>query len=149
MTQILYEENPIWHEPLTPSDPHEVAWIETDERGRWGPFSPGGPPDRSETVTFDRYEPTLVELTARLDRPGFVVLADVDYPGWTLTIDGVPSPILRANRLMRGAAVQAGTHTLVYTYDPPSVKIGAAISLAGLAALLGLGVWSARRRARP
>ncbi len=149
MTQILYEENPIWHEPLVPSDPHEVAWIETDERGRWAPFATGGAPERSETVTFDRYEPTRVELTARLARPGFVVLADVDYPGWNLTIDDLPAPILRANRLMRGAAVPEGTHTLVYTYDPPSVKIGAAISLAGLMALLGLAIWSARGSEAP
>ncbi len=39
-----------------------------------------------------------------------VILADVYYPGWELTIDGKPAPIYPVNRLMRGAAVTAGTH---------------------------------------
>lgn len=146
MTEILYEENPIWHEPREVIDPREVAWIETDERGRWSSFASGGAPERSEAVGFDRYEPTRVEMTARLSRPGFVVLADVDFPGWRLTIDGKPAPILKANRLMRGAAVEAGTHRLVYTFEPASLKVGVSASLAGFAALAGLVVWSIRQR---
>ena len=45
---------------------------------------------------------------------------------------------------MRGAAVPSGTHTLVYTYDPPSLKVGIAGTLAGLLTLLGLAAWSRR-----
>ena len=59
-------------------------------------------------------------------------MADVDYPGWRLTIDGKPAPIWKTNRLMRGAGVQSGVHKLVYTYEPVSVRLG----LAGT----GLGV---------
>ena len=77
-----------------------------------------------------------------LQRPGIVVLADAFERGWRLTIDGRPAPILRANLLMRAASVSAGAHKLIYTYDPPSVRIGAAISLSGLAALAGLAFWA-------
>ncbi|MBV8228550.1 MAG: hypothetical protein JO329_01080 [Planctomycetaceae bacterium] len=35
-------------------------------------------------------------------------------PGWTLTIDGRTGEILRVNRMMRGAAVGAGTHRIAY-----------------------------------
>ncbi|MGO9846361.1 MAG: YfhO family protein [Methylocella sp.] len=70
-----------------------------------------------------------------------VILADTYYPGWRLTIDGKPAPILRANRMMRGAAVRAGVHRLVYTYEPSSFRIGLIVSLAGAIVLLAL-VWS-------
>ena len=87
-------------------------------------------------------------LDATLSRPGLVILADVFYPGWTLTIDDKPAPIFRANRLMRAAAVEKGTHTLVYTYKPRSFQVGAAISLVGLAALVALSGWSVRQGRR-
>ena len=83
--------------------------------------TPVGP---AESVAVTRYEPQRVELVASLQHPGLVILADTYYPGWNLTIDGLPAPIYRTNRLMRGAAVKAGRHTLVYTYDPDSFRIG-------------------------
>jgi hypothetical protein len=69
------------------------------------------------------------------------VLADVYYPGWRLTIDGVTAPIYRINRIMRGAAVDHGPHHLVFTYAPASFKWGLIISAVGIGslALLGLG----------
>ena len=40
---------------------------------------------------------------------------------------------------MRGAAVDAGTHRLVYSYRPRSFLIGLIVSLVGLAAFVILG----------
>jgi hypothetical protein len=65
-------------------------------------------------------------------------LADVDYPGWRLAIDGEPAPIYRVNRLMRGAAVKAGRHHLVYSYEPRSFYLGRWVSVAGLVVFLTL-----------
>ncbi len=62
------------------------------------------------------------------------------YPGWTLQIDGKSAPILRTNRLMRGAAVAAGTHRLVYRYDPLSFRLGGLVSLLSIALGVGFGV---------
>jgi hypothetical protein len=55
------------------------------------------------------------------------------------------SSIFRANRMMRAAAVPAGEHTLVDTYDPLSFRIGAIISLAGPIVLLTFA-WSSHSR---
>jgi uncharacterized membrane protein YfhO len=68
------------------------------------------------------------------------VLADVYYPGWELTIDGKPAPIYRVNGFMRGAAVPANAHQLVYTYAPRSFRIGKVVSIAGLALFVFLGL---------
>ena len=112
-------------------------------------YLPGGLPRRSETVQVRYPSPQRVEIEATLERPGLVVLADVYYPGWELTIDGKPAPIYRVNRLMRGAAVSAGKHHLVYTYAPESFRVGGMISLAGLGLLALLGVACTRRPVDP
>jgi hypothetical protein len=144
MDQILFANDPFWSDPnRRVFDPHAMAWIETDDPKPLASYVRQTGHDPTESVAITRYEPQRVEVEARLNRPGIVILADVYYPGWTLTIDGQPARILRANRLMRGAAVGAGTHRLVYTYDPLSFRLGGLISLVsiGLSLVLGVGSW--------
>jgi uncharacterized membrane protein YfhO len=74
-----------------------------------------------------------------------IILADTFDRGWELKIDGTASPILRANMIMRAAFVPTGSHTLVYTYQPHLLQLGALFSTAGLAILLGLFLWSFSR----
>lgn len=147
MEEILYQAEDLWYNPeRTLWDPRRLAWIETDDAAALQPYRTGGTTGLAETVTVVRNEPQRVELEATLDRPGFVVLADVLYPGWTLTLDGQPAPILKANRVMRGAAVNEGRHRLVFRYEPRSVRVGAMLSLTGLASLAGAALWSRGRR---
>jgi uncharacterized membrane protein YfhO len=94
-------------------------------------------------------DPRQAILEVRLDSPGLVILADVYYPGWELTIDGKPAPIYRVNGSMRGAAVRSGAHRLVYTFAPLSWRIGLVVSIAGLAAFSVLGLWCALRPVDP
>jgi hypothetical protein len=129
-------------EPHPPAlDPlRTLAYVEADRRKELAEYLPGTHPRASESASITSYGPQRVEIDAVLDQPGLVVLADVDYPGWQLTIDDHSAPIYRANHLMRGAAVKSGRHHLVYTYQPRSFQVGVGISLAGLAALVVLGV---------
>ena len=115
-----------------------MAWIETDDPAGLRGIIARRPVEPSESVTVTRHEPQQVELDVVLNQPGLVILADTYYPGWRLTIDGHPAPIYRANRMMRGAAVPAGKHTLVYTFEPQSFLVGAIISGAGALAVLAL-----------
>ncbi len=139
MRTLAFMNDPIWRESdRTVLDLRQVALIETDDEQALRAFLSPTPVAPTESVEVFRYEPQRVELRAKLDRPGLVILADTYYPGWQLSIDGQPAPVLRANRLMRGAAVRAGEHTLLYTYEPASFRVGAVISAAGLIVLLGL-----------
>ena len=69
-----------------------------------------------------------------LESTGLVVLADVNYPGWQLTIDGQPAKIYRVNQMMRGALVPPKQHRLVFTFSPRSFWIGLVVSAVGLVA---------------
>jgi hypothetical protein len=144
MGGLLFQNDAFWSDPNRPVlDARSIAWIETEDRQTLKAFIPGGPADPSENVVVN-HSPQKVELTATLSRPGLVILADVYYPGWRLRIDGKDAPILRANRMMRAAAVAAGTHHLVYWYDPTSFWIGCRLSAAGLAVFLAMGAWTWR-----
>lgn len=150
MQEILFENDHFWYDPnLRVYNPKELAWVESDQLDELKPYLPQGAPRAEETVTITKYGEQRVELEAVLDRPGLVILADVYYPGWRLTIDGKPAPIYRTNRVMRGAAVPAGRSHLVYTYEPDSFRIGGRLSLAGLATLAIVGVYFRRRPNSP
>ena len=125
MRTLAFMNDPIWREPdRAVLDLRQSALIETNDVEPLEPFISPTPVGPTEQVVVTRHEPQRVELTVSLEHPGFVILADTYYPGWHLKIDGQPAPILRVNRLMRGAAVQSGTHRLVYTYEPNSFRIG-------------------------
>lgn len=149
MEEILYQADEIWrNRERVLWNPREVVWIESEDGARLMRYQTRGPTGPGEAVRFVENGPLRVELEATLDRAGFLVLADVYYPGWTLTVDGRPGTILRANRAMRGVALEAGPHRMVFTYEPRSVQVGAAMSLAGLVGLLGAAAWAWRGQRR-
>ena len=140
MQEILYDDDPIWHDStLTAYDPHRLVWIDPGRRLARQLDRPVSPADRDGQGHLP--DPQHVEIEANLESPGVVVLADVYYPGWTLTIDDQPAPIYRVNRMMRGAAVGAGPSPGIRLSAELVLQFGGPITLGGLAitALLGLG----------
>jgi hypothetical protein len=141
LQEIVYADDPIWHDANRHAfDPRRVAWVNNDVIAELGPFLSGRPPRISETVKVNYPSPQCAVLDVSLESPGLVVLADVYYPGWELTINGKPAPIYRVNHLMRGAAVSAGRSRLVYTYKPRSFLVGRVVSILGLAVLVILAL---------
>ena len=67
--------------------------------------------------------------------PLLAVLSDRWYPGCKATVDGVDAPVLRANGVFRAVPIPAGVSDVVFSFEPGSILLGAAISVAGLLAL--------------
>ena len=105
-------------------------------------------------VTLTSYAPN--ELRYRYSSPeaARLVFSEVYYPvGWKLTVEdtGEELPIELEGTLLRAAQVPAGDHTLVMRFDPPSYRIGEAVSRASsivliLAVLGALAVQFVRKR---
>ena len=72
------------------------------------------------SVKIMRHGANRVELAVDTARAGIVVLHDLYYPGWTVKVDGMERPVLRANMLFRGVEVGAGHHVVTFEFDPLS-----------------------------
>jgi O-antigen/teichoic acid export membrane protein len=70
---------------------------------------------------------------------GVLVLADVMFPGWMASVDGVSTPVLRTDALFRGVELGPGEHTVILEYRPLSFRVGTLLSAIALAILIGLG----------
>ncbi|MFC1708373.1 YfhO family protein, partial [Planctomycetota bacterium] len=62
----------------------------------------------------------------------YLLVTDAWYPGWEARVDGDRAALYRANILFRAVPVPAGSHTVELTFQPASVRLGIAISLATL-----------------
>ncbi|MBN1314660.1 MAG: YfhO family protein [Anaerolineales bacterium] len=92
-------------------------------------------------VSITSYRPEQVEMEIQAGGDGWLVLADAHYPGWKAWIDGQLTPITRADLLFRAVPISAGSHRVVMSYQPTSVRLGGNISVAGwLTCLMLFGI---------
>ncbi|MEJ0078529.1 MAG: hypothetical protein WDO17_24430 [Alphaproteobacteria bacterium] len=118
-----------------------VDWMAADfdaliEQGQWPDFDPrrtvllesepgvDPPPQRKPgecpraTARLSHYENTVVDIDADSFCGGFVVLNDVWHPWWTVTVDGKPAEVLKANVIFRAVEVAPGRHRLRFEFKP-------------------------------
>ena len=103
-------------------------------------------PDFAGESRIVKMLPDRVLLQVDSSRDAHLVLVDAYDPGWRATVDGRPSPVLRANVGFRAVAVPAGRHVVELVYRPPAVLWGLAVSAATL--LAGV-ILVARDRSHP
>jgi hypothetical protein len=68
--------------------------------------------------TLVSYEPDEIVFTIAAPRAGLVVLNEIMFPGWRVTVDGKEATPLRANYLLRAVEVGPGTHTITWHFQP-------------------------------
>lgn len=143
----------------TSADDGEAAW-DLIHRPDFDPVrqvvvegGPGleGTEDPAGHAMVTAYQPNRIEVQVEASEPAYLFLSEVFYPGWRATVDGVPSPVYRANAIFRAVLIPAGQHHVVLTFSPLSWRVGLGITLGTWAALGALGVavlarWAARRR---
>ncbi len=113
--------------------PREWVYIADGE-----PVRTGSAQRPDETVRIIEYKPERVVLSVQASADGYVVLADAWFPGWTARVDGVETPIRRADYVFRAVRVGPGDHQIEFTYLPQSLIMGGATSLASLLILAGI-----------
>ena len=91
-------------------------------------FDPAGKGD----ATITRYDAREIEVKVNTDRPGLLLLSEIWYPAWQVTIDGAPAKLLRANHSLRGIAVPAGSHTVALHFESSAFRTGTWVTIASL-----------------
>jgi hypothetical protein len=98
-------------------------------------------------ASVTHYMPDRIEVEAQLPKPGLLVLSEIWYPGWQVVVDGKAQPVRQVAGILRGVSLGAGTHRVVFVYNPASVRWGVWLSLAGwIGVIIGAGIVLWRRR---
>jgi len=88
-----------------------------------------GPVQTYEFCLIDSYSHDSIIISADLSEPGFLILSEINYPGWHVFVDDEKETILTGNYLFRTVPLQAGSHTVRFEYRPVSFRWGLRLSL--------------------
>jgi len=142
--KIIPEKEEIFRELLSPSyDPRRSVILEDSDcpLAEDSPDVPG-----VEYARIESYSPNKVVVRAQVSGSAYLILADTWYPGWKALVDGRETKIYRANYIQRAVYLEPGAHAIEFVYSPASFKLGLGVSLATLAALIGVGFVKIVRR---
>ena len=111
------------------------AWVQPEEAAAENVFEP---------ATILERRPNQIRVVA--EGPGLLVLSEIAYPGWQVSVDGIPSQLQTPFDLLRGVQLSPGQHEIRFSFHPSKVYQG----LWGFAAgclLLAVSIWLRKRRA--
>jgi hypothetical protein len=107
-------------------NPAQVAFV--DERYKAAvPFMPVYDSTASIKLIENKVDEIAYAFNANANQ--FAVFSEVYYPhGWEVYIDGKKTDYCRTDYVLRGLAVPAGKHTILFKFDPASARYGEVIT---------------------
>lgn len=79
-------------------------------------------------------QPNSLRFEADTPDGNYLLLSQADFPGWKAYLDGNPVPLKTANIGLTSVYVPRGKYEIELKYDPPSVKVGIAVTAVTLTA---------------
>jgi hypothetical protein len=131
-------------------DPRAAVLVGADDAARLGAL-PVAAAARERAVAFVHEDGKRLVLRVDAGAPGYLVLADTFFPGWSATIDGADVPIARGNLYQRVVALPATGCEVHFRFRAQGFVTGLALGAAALLGAFGLLFvgWRARRVAPP
>ncbi|MCU0355335.1 MAG: YfhO family protein [Cytophagales bacterium] len=108
-------------------------------------------PDSTATIRLVSYSPDVLVYQSNAAMPQLAVFSEMYYANkdyWQAEVDGKPVPHFRANYILRGMVVPAGSHKITFRFVSNTYRQGEQIALfssIGLFAFLGVAVFFAVR----
>lgn len=91
------------------------------------------------------YQPNQIRGTMTTDQDRILVMTIPYSSGWSCRIDGVETPIYRADQGFSAVVVSPGTHEVTWSYCTPGLVPGLCMSLLSVAVLVLLMQYQRRR----
>ena len=86
-------------------------------------------PGLTGSVEWIKKTPNRATLDVEVSGAGLLVIADNWFPGWTAYVDGVESPVLRADHTLRAVPVRGGRHRVELRYASGLLQASLAVSI--------------------
>lgn len=100
------------------------------------------PQDTASSIALVSYDSNILTYKSSSVKPELAVFSEVYYPkGWQITIDGKPAEMIRANYTLRALPIPAGDHTIIFKFEPQSIKITDAIAYVAMLMMLLTAGW--------
>jgi hypothetical protein len=81
-------------------------------------------------IKLTDYKPNHLTYQTESGGSSLAVFSEIYYAnGWNAYLDGVKSPYLRANYILRAMKIPAGRHTIDFKFEPAVWKVGEPISM--------------------
>ena len=77
---------------------------------------PTPPCPEARVISWRRPQPDSIQIKVQSPCPAWLILAERDDPGWSVRVDGVPSPRSPAHETLLGAAIPAGARLVEFLY---------------------------------
>jgi hypothetical protein len=132
---------------LKTSQDFDVIPVLLSEKGQELPIFPRTTPqvDPSGTVTVTRFTANSLQAQAQVSSPGgaWLIYLDAYHPGWTVTVDGSPRPMMTANLAFKAVQLESGLHEVQFTFTGDrvnrfSIQVMFVIGIISILALLGI-----------
>lgn len=112
---------------IADTDVHNVAIVNEEFRNVVGDFHAA---PSEGTIQLVDYKPNQLKYSFDSSKDELVVFSEIwTSKGWTMWIDGVESPLFRADYILRSAIIPAGQHEIVMRYEPRIWRVGNTIQL--------------------
>ena len=112
------------------TDVSKTAFLNND------PKIPSISGDVDSKTSILSYTPSNITISVDASKPGVLVLTDVYYPGWKVTVNEERSKIIKTDYAFRGVVVPQGKSIVRFNYLPDSFLIGTYFSLIGLLGII-------------
>jgi hypothetical protein len=109
--------------------------------------TPADMENEQEMCRVVSYASDEITVNARLNTPGFLVMSEINYPGWQAYVNGKVTPLLTGNYLFRTVFLEPGRHHVRFVFNPFSFKAGTVVSLVSVIGIIaGFIILSRKRR---
>jgi hypothetical protein len=108
--------------------------------------------DSANSIRLTSYKPNELTYESNAKTEQLAVFSEIYYNirnEWQVTLDGKEMPHMRANYVLRAMRVPAGKHTIVFKFDPVSIRVGKIVDLVCsllIIAFIGTAVFIENRR---
>jgi hypothetical protein len=95
-------------------------------------------PNNTASFSIIKDQDNELEIVGENNLPGWLLVADIYYPGWEVIVDGKSQEIFPAQYAFRAIDLRPGKHDIIFTYRPGIFRIGLIISSFSLIVMFSL-----------